>query len=323
MGASATAYLDDRQFAQALGILERERPTDEEVQRFRQLKTAAWGALALCPTWFVLVLFVPRLAYPILFSAIACLGLTIPLFLWNLRLVRKLWRAATVRRKLRLSERLESSFEARRRRNRVYNAFTAVLTVAGAVIFVLGVIGLTASEDAFGLAMAVLFLFFGATCAFIHFIKRGTERFEVVAELRQSLLASRDAQTGAAGVPVEEYDQYRAIENGQIARDRKRSLARARRTTTETYALRMSRDAREASAVLSTGDMTSVSKRIQELVDKQNPVAPSPTESPGMSVVSVENTSLEISFVVDHEQREVRVVTLGPAQRMAGRGEER
>jgi hypothetical protein len=322
MGASATAYLDDRQFAQALGILERERPTDEEVRRFRQLKTAAWGALALCPTWFVLVLFWPRLAYPILFSAIACLGLTIPLFLRNLRLVRKLWRAATVRRKLRLSERLESSFQARRRRNRLFNAFTAALTVAGAVIFAFGLIGLTASEDAFGLAMAVVFLFFGATCAFIHFIKRGTERFEVVAELRQSLLASRDAETGAAGVPVEEYDQYLAIESRQIARDRKRSLAQARRTPIDTYALRMSRHAREASALLSTGDMTSVTKRIQELVDTPDPASARTKADGGVSVVPVENTSLEIGFVVDHDEREVRVMSLGPAQRTAGGGEE-
>jgi hypothetical protein len=317
MGDSTTAYLDNREFLQALAVLERERPTDEEVRRFRQLKLAAWGVLAASPTWFVLVLFWPRLAYPLLLTALFCLLLTIPLFLANLRLVRKLWRAATIRRRLRLSERLEASFHAWRRRNRFYNRLTFAMSVAGVPIFAGGLTVLSVSEDVFAAGAAVAVVVFGATCMFIHFIRRGTERFEVVAELRESLLASRDAQTGTAGVPVEEYDQYVALERRQIARDRKRSLAKARRLPSQSYALRMSRGAREATAVLNTGDLTSVSKRIQELVNEPQPPSTGAATGSGVTVVPVENTSLEIGFVVDHEHREVRVLSLGSVPRAA------
>jgi hypothetical protein len=345
MADVATAYLDKQQFAQALAILEREKPSLPEKRRVTLMKWAAWGALVFSPGWFLVVLFEPAWAYFLLLSALACFLLVVPLFVANLSVVRKLWRAAVIRRKMRLSQRLEAAFRARRKKHWIYNKLTALMAVVGGVISVGGVYGLiftagsivrdgraallsgegpwVSEESRFQLEVAVVLVVFGLACMFIHFIQRGTERLAVVSELRTRLLASRDADTGAAGVPVEEYDQIAAMERAQIARDRRRSLVSARKAPSRTYALRIGRELRVAAADLTAEEFNHVNETIRRLASGPSPADVGDDGVADLVVVPVPGTSLEIDVVADHRQQELRVVSVrartGHAQREASR----
>jgi hypothetical protein len=321
MDIPATTALTYRQYEQALAILERERPSPAQEQRFRLLNRAVWGAL------FFSLLYAASFpmagaqgAYPALLLAAICYLLTVPLFLLNLGLVRKLQRAATLRRRLRISEWLLPIFRRRQRTHRLYNLITLALSIVGYPVCLVGVVGLALSlgdPSSDGLVLSIILIVFGLTCIFIHFIARGAERLKVITELRSGLLAATPSSDGSGServeVPVEDYDEIAGIERAQIRRDRTRSVARGQRVASSGYVLRMSRQIRDMESELGEEVRSQVDVRVQQLLAEPEPPGARTEYGTGLLYIDVPGTGFEIAYLVDHERREIRACSLGPS----------
>ena len=321
MADAATTTLTNRQYEQALAILERERPSPAQEQRFRLLNQAVWGALLFS---FVYGVMFPvagaQRAYPALLLAAFCYVLTVPLFFLNLGLVRKLQRAATLRKSLRLAEWLQPFFSRRRHSHPVYNAITLALSAIGYPVCVVGVVGLVLSlldPSSDGLALSTILIVFGLTCIFIHFIARGAERLKVIAELRSGLLAAAPSSSGdnqeSVHVRVEDYDEIAGIEREQIRSDRTRSVARGHRAASTGYVLRLSRQLRDMESELGEDARRLVDERVQQLLAEPEPADARAEYGTGLFRIDVPGTRFEIAYLVDHERREIRACSLAPA----------
>jgi hypothetical protein len=313
MDEVATTYLDSRQFEQALAILERERPSPSDERRFRLLNQVVWSAVFLTLGWFFLLPSNPAVARWLLIAAVFFYVVSVAMVAANVGLGRKLVRAAMLRRSLRLWPRLRPSFKARRRRHAVQNLVTLVLTLVGYPIFLFGVFGLLIelldSRDSAGLPLAVVQTVFGLGCISIHFIARGKERLEVISELRSDLVARRSTAGTRVEVSEDKYEQIASIERAQIARDRRRSLARPAKDT-QGYVLRLHRSLREAEAQLEPEVLMQVRECARQLlVDPAGNPGGSPSE---WSYAEVPGAGYELAFTVDHARREVHVMELRP-----------
>lgn len=318
MNDPATAALDDRQFERALAIVEREQPTPLQARRFKLLQWAVRGALIFSVVWGILFyLFGASAVYPVLMLAVACYLAVVPLFLINLGMVRKLGRAAALRRSLRLTERLQPLFRQRRMRHRVYNAVTFTINLFGYPICVIG-LGLLLFElsapDAFGLSTATIVVAFGLSCIFIHFMARGAERLRVISDLRAALLEGKASAAAAAGEPVvvaaEHYDAISRLERAQIRHDRKQAVRSGMHLKSEGYVMRVSRAVRDAEQTLDPAELVSFHATLYRLSRDPNTVSSVTDPETGHAFTTVPGAPFAIGFGVDRTRREVRVYSL-------------
>jgi hypothetical protein len=341
MAQSRSTHLDRHLFEQALGVLERERPSRLEDRLFRFLNQLVWGALAL--TALYLLLLWPfglgqDAARPVARAAALLYILVIPVFLLNWRLVNKLRRAARWRRRLAPTwqSRLMQQFSIRRGQRWLYNLPTLVLSVVlGYPATLVGLVGLFFELirdpiDRARLTVAVAIAVFGLSCIFLHFIARGRERLAVLADLTASLLGSRSAANEGL-LTNEQYDEIIKIERAQIVTDRRRSLQAAtgesvlsrivrallfwrkpsRQAPDVKYASKESRSVREAKKALAPAVLSRVQACIDRLTSAPRAEARNTQARDGVSYIRVPDTLLELGFTVDWEGREIRLLSLG------------
>jgi hypothetical protein len=316
-------HLDAGAFEQALAVLDRAQPSAREDWLFRLLNLAVWGAVTLTAFYLVMhllpgfehgseALWLAR-AIAVLFVAI------VPVFVVNWRLVKKLRTAARQRRRLAPSfrRRLMNRFKARRRQHRLINLATLVLSLVGYVVAVVALLGLIvellpdpAPLNTGRVTLYSVAVVFGLSCVFLHFMARGRERLQVIAELRSSLLASRSSANDSQLSP-EDYDEITRIERGQIAADRRRSVKAAARESLEyAYGLREHRAFREAKLQLSPETLMRVQACIDQLTSGPGAVAGIGRADDATAYIHVPETSLQIGFTVDRDAREIRLLSL-------------
>jgi hypothetical protein len=311
-------YLTSQQFEQALAILQAEQPLQRQEGLFRLLRQAVWGTMLFLSVYILTVTVAgAKRAYPALLIAVGCSLATTVLFFVNLGLMNKLRRAASLRRQLRLSERLRASFRARRRHHPIRNAVTFAVSVVGVLTSAVGLFGLVESlrePDAFGFEFAASLTVFGFTCVCIHFMARGAERLTVIAELRSSLLEGRNASNAPAERPIAlaaaDYDEISEMERRQISRARERSVEIGRASNRESYVLKTSQAFRHSAIGLEAGIRGSIDERIHKLLVDPTPRDARLDEATGLRYVTVPDTPLEIAYTVDHDRRELRAFAL-------------
>jgi hypothetical protein len=146
---------------------------------------------------------------------------------------------------------------------------------------------------------------------FLHFIARGRERLQVIAELRQTLLATRDPAAERT-LSAEEYDEITRIERGQISVDRRRSAkAASGRSLEETWGSKEHRDVRDAKLRLSAEALVRVQACIDRLTRRPDDVVA--TRRDDVLYLQIPETSLVIGFTVDRAAREIRLLSLSTA----------
>ena len=316
--------LDDATFEHALAVLDRARPSPLEDRLFGVMNLAVWMAVTLTGVYFVLrrtrELEPGSPAGITIAWTIALIYVAIvPLFVVNWPLVRKLWRAARRRRQLAtsLKRRIADQFRVRRRERRLLHMTTFGLNVAGFIVAVGAAAGLVlelTSGEPVGPRLWVygVTAVFGLSCMFLHFMARGRERLQVIAELRSSLLAAHDPSDERQLTP-EAYDEITHIERGQIAADRRRSVRSAsKKAFAFTYAAKEHRAVRDAKQALPPETLV----RVQAFIDTltRRPEGVTVDMRGGVAYVRVPDTALELGFTVDADSREIRLLSVEPAR---------
>jgi hypothetical protein len=314
MAERATAQLTSRQYRRALEIVERETPTPQQSRWFRRLQQTVWSALLFSAAWVVIARYYSfEPAYPALLLAVACYVALIPLLVVNLGMVRRLIRAARLRRILGLAAGLDPHFRERRRHNRWINRLTLVMSVVGYFSLAIGLLLLfleLLEPDPWGLAIIAVTFAWGLSCVALHFMARGVERLQVISYLHDALvesMASQPAGTAApVTIPAEHYDAISRLERAQVQADRKRSIAAGLQERADSYVLRLSRSFVKEEQDLD-GEVLSIVNEALYRLTRNPPGAPA---APQPSFVPVPGTPLEMVCQVDHDRREVRVYSL-------------
>jgi len=326
MAQSRPTRLDAGMFEQALAVLDRERPSPRENRFFRLLNLLVWGAFGLTTLFLVLRLSgfpQGRSSVWIAWGIALIYIVIIPVFISNWPLIKKLWRAARLRRRLAPSfrRRLMDQFSARRRQHRIVNFATFVLSLLGYVVAFPALLGLLFElfpDRNFNpprLTLYAVATMFGLSCIPLHFMARGRERLEVIAELRSSLLGGRNQANETQLAPAD-YDELTRIERAQISADRRQSVKAMSDKSLETqYSWKEHRAVRDAKLALAPATLVKVQACIDHLIAHPRADDEATQTRDHISYVRVPETSLEIGFSIDREAREIKVLSLGPANR--------
>jgi hypothetical protein len=288
------------------------------------MNLAVWMAVTLTGVFFLLrrmgLLESGSLAGRSIAWGIAVIYVSIvPLFVMNWRLVRRLRRAARQRRRLATSfkRKLTDQFRARRRERRVLHLTTFILNVAGLIVAVVAAAGLllelaSGAPVAPRLTLYAVAGVFGVSCMFLHFMARGRERLDVIADLRTSLLAAHDPADERQLSP-EAYDEIARIERGQIATDRRRSVRAASvKSVEQMYGTREHRAVRDAKHAMPPETLMCVQACIDTLT--RGPALSTVDTRGEITYVRVPGTALELGFTVDDVAREIKLLTVEPAR---------
>ena len=248
---------------------------------------------------------------------------TIISFLFNIGLIRKLWRIAKVRRRLGLTQPLESAFSERRRRGWIVNSVTGFFVLMGAVTIVLPALLIFTSGVSWSviLTTAPLFLLGGAALLSVHFLRRGMERFKIVQDLHTELKA--ETGPGDAMPPLDDasYDILAHLERFQIMEQRQQSIARASADRdTFGYALQMSFEAQESKDGFPDEERQLIDRKILELISDPESVGEQSTRLPegDFLKVGVEGSDVAIQYRVDKSNHRVQVARIASSERKAG-----
>jgi hypothetical protein len=312
MGNAATTVLDKRHFEQALLVLDRERPSSTDEIRFTRLTQAVCASIALTFIWIAAFRPWHPIAGVIFKAALACYGLSMALFILNLGLAAKLWRAAAARRRLRLIPYLRSFVRARRRQHWPTHLAAYALATLGVLLCVFGGWGVIEEwplPDGVGFVLTVGPTLFGLACILMYFVAEGRESMAAIADLHATLVNSDRSGEGAVTVPIAAYDEITVIEREQISQDRVRSIAAGRTTDPSAYAVRISREVHSRVSEMIPDEWQAVNHRIQELQSADEAVRGTRPQG-DIELVSVPPTSWEIGVRVDHDHREVQLISL-------------
>jgi hypothetical protein len=325
MADSSTTFLDAGMFEQALAVLDRERPSPREDLLFSLLYFLVWSLVGLTALYLLMRLRGVPLgaAYLWIARAVALLYvLILPILFVNSQLVQRLRRAARLRRRLTpsLKRRLADHFKARRHQHQLTNLATLGLSLIGVVVALLGFLGLifqlVPDDEPVNPARLTFFLIagvFGVSCISLHYIARGRERLDVIADLRASLLAGRTDENESQ-LSGAEYDEITRIERLQIAADRRQSVKAASGPVLErTYSSKEHRAVREAKSALPPDMLVKVQDCIDNLTADPHTVQEA-TERRGVLYLRVPDTFLELGVTVDWQSREIRVLSLTRAR---------
>lgn len=224
--SAPTIPLDPREYRQALAVLDRERLSPDQQRLFLFFNLAVWCTFAFSTLW-LLVLPSPyaERQHLVLFLALGSSAAAILLFVTNLGIAGKLWRAARTERRLGISTHVSAltariSYQQRWIR-RVAGAAEKLLMPVGLLFSIVGGLALygevyslvKAGQAALPPAAGQLFFalgvfLFGLACLCLPPMKRAKQRLDAVARLRESLLEGRDLrQTDRALIQVFERTQ--------------------------------------------------------------------------------------------------------------------
>jgi hypothetical protein len=314
------AHLSPQVFEQAQAVLDRERLSARELFLFHLLRQFVWAAVALTGLYVFLRVRVNLDPGELKFVAWAVAALYIaivPLLIMNSRVVAKLWRTARFQNSLEpvWERRLKDLVRRHRSRHPVEYVTTLLLIVLfGLPALIVGAGGLllelTGEASVEGITIAVVGIMFGLSCLLLRFTAIGRDRLEALEELRASLRNSRTTGSEDRQVPGRVYDAIARLQRQQLAEDRQRVIA----SITETglrrrYSSREHRSVRNTRVALSSEAALRVQACIDTLTLSPSDCQPSRVVD-NVSFLPVEGTSLEIGFTVDHEAREIRILSM-------------
>jgi hypothetical protein len=332
MTRTAPASLDPQLAASALERLELERLTPRAERYFKLLQWLVGLALALTAVYALLRLFGATLegAQTLAVAAAVAYMLIVPVLALNLEFFNQLRRAGVLKRRLDASWtiRLQRKLADEREKSTLAHLAGIVGAAFAWLTLVFGAIGLVvelvrAPIVPARLALAVVMTSFGVALVLLPRMALGRERLRVIAELEAGL---RSGDPSA-------YDDVARFDRTQNARERERSIkahlsasgegvsrftrllsALMRRMSSATAPATSYGYRQEPAFMGAKGALTS-SIRLQVLahVDRLIAEAPRRRASEGASpVVSerVEGTDLDLSYGIDHERREIRLISL-------------
>ncbi len=247
----------------------------------------------------------------------------------NFGFMRKLYRHAKMRRRLKLANYFAPAFSANRKLKRLTNLLTMAMFVLGILVFSFGIlmIGLAIinavesdyfSGNLFGFVMVMAFalalMIIGTSFASIHFVRSGRQRLEIVQNLEKSLekqfSAVNDNAGAGATVSASEYDAIAGIERQQIIRDRVTSIAAARKETSTEYMCQTSRQMYQTKSSLPPETLRRVEMTIADLLKDPSAGGRAKTGEAGRQVLRVADTPLCIHYGVDSVRHLVQLYEL-------------
>ncbi|UCH89347.1 MAG: hypothetical protein JSV49_01485 [Thermoplasmata archaeon] len=244
------------------------------------------------------------------------------LFLINVPYGIKLWRQSRLVRRIGLSHTLAPPWRAVRKKGRLRNILTLIVSYLGIVLILLGLtIGILVANVADwsdpGEIFAYLVLspgiiMIGVTFLVIHYMRRGKERLETVIELQLSLSDYRDtaeeAESKQVKIPTEQYDQIAQIERAQINREREESiLASFDNADLLEYSVQKSRSVRDELATISPDIRMVIEDQIQELMIEPQPPGVKRDSKTELLQLRVPNAPVEIYFGIDEEAHRIMI----------------
>ena len=319
MSASETP-LNGRQFRQALAILDREQPSPPEQWQFLWLNRAVWGVLFFSVAWAVALFWGAESQklqiVPLLLALFSCAAVVI-LFVRNLRLLRKFWRAARTERRLGITKyvsALTAKVTSRTGwRARWSDAALFGLLPLGIVLAPLGVLALIGELSEFPPAVTRLplpfaTLTFGLACLSLAPMRRFKRRLDAVAGLRQTLLERRARDQP---FPEDSYgDLLTAIERTRILVARDQGAAARRAARGPTGGVRLARPVQESLSLLDPDEIARVYAALRLLLDRLRGDRQTSAATAEGGSFAVPDTSLAIAFTRDSTSGEVLVNAL-------------
>lgn len=246
---------------------------------------------------------------------------TVVLFFLNLGLMRMLMRQARLRRRLQLVQSLKDAFKAKRRHGRIRNVLTLIMALLGPVLVLAGGSLILLYLLWFGIeihyVLSVLFILIvlALSLPFLHFMRRGKQRLEIVTNLQATLLGHKEVfesdQESTLDISSADYYKIAGIERAHIIDDRAKSIIRAHKESPDSsYVIQKSREMLGANAELDLNARARVDDQILHLMT--NPSPPGVTEDPGTGYLrlSVPETSVDILYQVDEERHRIRLLAL-------------
>ena len=333
--------LDAQGLEAALGILHREQaaylPTRREDLLYRAFNVSAFTMAGVAAIVIFLLPVMDDMAgvleerlfgamIAVLFIAGGLLSVvTLVLFILNFGLIRKLYRHAQLRRRLKLAFYFAPVFSAQRRQTRVKNVLTMLIIVIGVLFGLAGILGavvsvllwasrgfltLNAAQALVGVGFSLAVLGGGLGLACLHFVRRGKQRLDLVMRLERTLAeqAASASDAGGAMLSQDEYHAIAGLERTQIIRDRASSIVSGRQEkAAATYMCQTSRQMQEAKTKLPPELRAKVESEITRLLADPTPVSAPADPVTGARRIPVAGTPLAIDFDVDPNRHLVRL----------------
>jgi len=326
--------LDTQGLESALEILRREQtdcvPTERERRLYRWFNICVYSMAAL----FVLLSVVGAVGGDQSSAFYAVLGLlslvsgalmlgTIVLFFLNWGLIRKLYRHAQLRKRLRLADYFASAFSAERKSTAVGNVIALLMFIAGWLLILFSFFGAVAiviqdirlkemGAVAVGSVYLVMFLV-GVSFISFRYMRRGKQRLEVVLRLQKTLneQAGQGDEAKEVKLSAEEYNAIATLERQHIMRDRANSIASARKQADASgYLCQSSRQMHLAKSQLPAELLVKVEGAIAELLVDPPAAAAANDPQTGKFSMPVAGTGLRIEYDVDRHRHLVRLYDL-------------
>ena len=324
--------LDAQGLDSALGILQREQtaylPTEREQRLYRWFNICVYSMAILFVLEFAMVGAADKEgALSILFGLLsfvvgALMLATVILFFMNLGFMRKLYRHAQLRKRLRLASYFADAFSAERKSSLAGNIVTQLTTIAGWLLIVFAFFGAVAVaiedasvKDIGALAAGSVYLgvfLVGVSFISFRYARRGKQQLEVVLRLQKTLTeqAARGAAANEVKLSTEDYNAIATLERQHIIRDRASSIALAHKEAAAPgYLCQSSRQMHLAKSKLPPELLVKVEGAIAELLVDPRPAAAA-SDAPVKSTLPVADTGLRIEYDVDPSRHLVRLYDL-------------
>jgi hypothetical protein len=331
--------LGPREIKAALAVLEREQaahlPTRRQNTLYRAFNLASYAMALVVLLWLLEVSLLSMLggenlaiAYYVPGVLFLILGVTTSvLFGLNWGLIRKLYRQAKLRRRLKLAYYLRPAFRAQRRATRLKNAVTMSITALGIAMILLGLPAVALSfllwidggflqlshlEFAIFLSASLAWTSVGFGLASLHFMRRGKERLEIVTRL-QEMLAKQATELGqdaaaTATLSASDYEIVASMEREQIIKHRASSIISGRKeAASSSYLCLSSRQMNDAKSRLSRSLLSKVDETILSLLTDPMPSSSQLDPQTGNRMVRVPDTGLRIEYDVNVDRHLVRL----------------
>jgi hypothetical protein len=336
--------LDAQELESALGILQREQvacvPTERERRLYRWFNICVYSTAALwvfvsASSVFIISRapgdivnsdrFVAILGFISLVNGVLTVGAVV-LLLLNWGLIRKLYRHAQLRKRLKLANYFANAFSAERKTTVVRNVTTLLMSIAGWLLiltsfflvggFILASIeGITANAglDVVYFVIVILIALVGVSLISFRYVQRGKQRLEVVMRLQTTLTkqATRGDEAKEVEVLPEDYNAIATFERQHIIHDRANSIASGRtQADGPSYLCQSSRQMHLAKSKLTPELLVKVEGAIAELLIAPPLAVAANDAQPERSTMPVAGTGLWIEYDVDRHRNLVRLYDL-------------
>ena len=158
----------------------------------------------------------------------------------------------------------------------------------------------------------------GLSFIFLHFMRRGKQRLDVVRGLRASLSKYEKSfeqdKLQRINIDAKEYDKIARMERAQIIRDRQQSIDMGlKKARTFGYLIQKSREMQAAKARLEPSIKILVENQILQFRTEPVPTGSSEDLDTGTFRLQVPDTDVEIVYQVDQDNRRIKIFSLQTA----------